>query len=83
MLKKQVNNECATIIEGINMLRTALAAKMCKKYEGPFKIIEVKSPSIYILDSAERGSRKLTMTHVTELKSCVHLRNRALSEKHS
>ena len=33
--------------------------KLASKYEGPFQIVEVESPTVYILDSAERGSHGL------------------------
>ena len=45
--------------------------RLAPKYEGPFKIVEVKSPTVYILDSAERRSRRLAMIHVSELKRYV------------
>ena len=57
--------------------------KLAPKYEGPFKVVKVQSPTVYILDSAERGSRRLAMIHVSELKRYVPPRNKALSEKHN
>ena len=45
--------------------------KLEPKYEGPFKIVEVKSPTMYILDSAERESRRLAMIHASKLKRYV------------
>ena len=50
--------------------------KLAPKYEGPLKIVEIKSPTVYILDSAERGSRWLAMIHVSELKRDVSPRNK-------
>ena len=46
-------------------------AKLDPKYEGPFTIVEKKSPTVYILDSKERGSKRLAMMHVSELKRYV------------
>ena len=54
--------------------------KLAPKYEGPFKIVEVKSQTVYILDSAKRGSRRL---HFFELKRYVPLRNKTLSGKYN
>ena len=45
--------------------------KIATKYEGLFKIVKVKSPTVYILDSAERGSRRVATIHVSELKRYV------------
>ena len=36
-------------------------AKLAPKYEGLFTIVEKKSPTVYILDSRERGSKRLAM----------------------
>ena len=49
-------------------------AKLVPKYEGPFTIVEKKSPTVYILDSKERGSKRMAMIHVSELKSYAPLR---------
>ena len=34
-------------------------AKLATKFDGPFTIVEKKSPTAYILDSKERGSKLL------------------------
>ena len=46
-------------------------AKLAPKYEGPFTIVKKNSPTVYILNSKERGSKCLTMVHVSELKRYV------------
>ena len=43
-------------------------AKLAPKYERPFTIMKKKSPTVYILDSKERGCKRLAMIHVCELK---------------
>ena len=46
-------------------------AKLAPKYEGPFQVTEVKSPTVYVIDSKERGSRRFSLIHVSELKRYV------------
>ena len=46
-------------------------AKLAPKWEGPFSILEVKSPTVYVIDSKERGIRRLSLIHVSELKRYV------------
>ena len=47
-------------------------AKLAPKFEGPFKILEVKSPAVYVLNTGVDGSsRRLALTHVSELKRYV------------
>ena len=46
-------------------------AILAPKFEGPFQITEVKSPTVYVIDSKERGSRRLPLIHVSELKRYV------------
>ena len=56
--------------------------KLAPKYKGPFKFVEVESPTVYILDSAERRSRRLPMIPVSESKRNVPPR-KTRSEKHN
>ena len=51
----------------------ALSAKLDVKYAGPFKILEVLSPEVYVL---ETSSKKQTVkAHVSELKRWMQPRN--------
>ena len=45
-------------------------AELAPKFEGPFKILEVKSLTVYVLNAGVDGSR-LALTHVSELKRYV------------
>ena len=45
--------------------------KLAPKYEGSFKIAEVKLPKVYILYSADQRSSRLSIIHVSELKLYV------------
>ena len=53
--------------------------KLAPKYESPFEIVEVKSPTVYILDNTKRESRRLVIIHVSELKRYVRPCNKTLS----
>ena len=55
-------------------------AKLAPKYEGPFKIVEIKSPTVYVLDGSERGSQKVDLTHVSEIKRYVPPRGSAKND---
>ncbi|KAL7304725.1 hypothetical protein TKK_0002964 [Trichogramma kaykai] len=46
----------------------AFNAKLADEYEGPFTIVEVKSPTTYVLDRGECSSRRKTKVHVSEIK---------------
>ena len=52
---------------GINKFSTKLAPK----YEGPFKIVEIKSPTIYILESVSGDRQRIAKAHVSELKRYI------------
>ena len=43
-------------------------AKLTTKFEGPFEITEVLSPTVYVLGSWEGSNRRITKAHVSELK---------------
>ena len=45
-------------------------AKLCEKFEGPYKIAEVLSPNIYLLD-LDGKSQRLPMVHSGQLKPYV------------
>ena len=42
-------------------------AKLAPKYEGPFSIVEVKSPLVYVLKSMEGNDRWIAKVHVSEI----------------
>ena len=44
----------------------SFSAKLDVKYDGPFKILEVRSPEVYILET--KSKKKTAMAHVSELK---------------
>ena len=46
-------------------------AKLAPKYEGPYKIMEVKSPTVYVLESVSGDSKRIAKTHVSEIKRFV------------
>ena len=45
------------------------SAKLAPKYDGPFEIIAIKSPTVYEL--AMEGTRRNAKVHVQELKRYV------------
>ena len=47
-----------------------IKAKLCEKFEGPYKIAEVLSPTIYLLDLDEK-SRHLPMVQSGQVKPYV------------
>ena len=47
------------------------SAKLAPKYEGPHKIVEVKSPTVYVLESVSGDSKRIAKTHVSEIKRFV------------
>ena len=47
-----------------------MSAKFFEKFEGPYKIVEVLSPTIYLLD-LEGKSLRLPMVHLKQLQSYV------------
>ena len=46
-------------------------AKLAAKFEGPYKIVEVLSPSVYVVEKVEGTSRRIAKIHVSELKRYV------------
>ena len=44
------------------------SAKLAPKYEGPLKIVEIKSPTVYILESIDGDTRRIAKARVSELK---------------
>ena len=44
------------------------SAKLAPKYEGLLKIVEIKSPAVYTLESVGEGNRRIAKVHVSELK---------------
>ena len=58
-------------------------AKLAPKFEGPFKILEVKSPTVYVLDAGVDGSsRRLALTDVSELQRYVPQCGATTNKKH-
>ena len=47
-----------------------VSAKLFEKLEGPYKIVEVLSPTVYLLD-LEGKSQRLPMVHSSQLKLYV------------
>ena len=45
------------------------SAELTPKYEGPYKILERKSPTVYVLEM--RDGRKHPKVHIDELKKYV------------
>ena len=57
-------------------------AELAPKFEGPFKILEVKSLTVYVLNAGVDGSsRRLALTHVSELKRYVPSRGVTTNKK--
>ena len=46
-------------------------AKLAEKFEGLFKIIEVKSPRVYVLEMGEGKTRRIAKVHVSQLKPYI------------
>ena len=64
----QVNVRTSSpLSSGINKF----SAKLAPKYEGPLKIVEIKSPAIYTLESVGEGNRRIAKVHVSELKRYI------------
>ncbi|XP_031783173.1 uncharacterized protein LOC116416909 [Nasonia vitripennis] len=53
----------------------SFSAKLAPKFEGPFRITEQKSPTVYILEAEEGNSRKIAKAHVSDLKRYLPPRN--------
>ena len=47
------------------------SAKLAPKYEGPLKIVEIKSPTVYMLENVGEGNRRIAKVHVSELKRYI------------
>ena len=62
------------IIRKTHTLSSAInkfSAKFAPKFEAPYKIVEVESPSMYALESDSSSSQWLSKVHVSELKRYV------------
>ena len=58
-------------------------AKLALKFGGLFKIVEVQSPMVYVLDAGLDGSsRWLALTHVSKLKCYIPPRGSSTNKKH-
>ena len=44
------------------------SAKLAPKYEGPLKIVEIKSSTVYIHETIDGDSRNIAKEHVSQLK---------------
>ena len=53
------------------------SAKLAPKYEGSLKIVEIKSPTVYIFESVNEDSRRIAKVHVSELKRYIPPRKAA------
>ena len=47
------------------------SAKLAPKYEAPLKIVENKSPTVYILESVSGDTRRISKAHVSELRRYI------------
>ena len=47
------------------------SAKLAHKYEGPLKIVELKSPTVCTLESVGESNRRIAKVHVSELKRYI------------
>ena len=47
------------------------SAKLAPKYEGPLKIVENKSPTVYVLENVSGDTRRIAKVHVWELKRYI------------
>ena len=47
------------------------SAKLAPKYEGPLKIVEIKSPAVYTLESVGEDNRRIAKVRVSELKRYI------------
>ena len=47
------------------------SAKLAPKFEGPYGVVEVKSPGVYLLGEGEGSNRRICKAHVSELKRFV------------
>ena len=45
-------------------------AKLAEKYEGPYEVVEILSPTVYVLGQEEMANRRLAKVHVSRLKRC-------------
>ena len=46
-------------------------AKLAEKYEGPSEVVEILSPTVYVLGQGEVANRRLAKVHVSRLKRYV------------
>ena len=65
------------LTSGINKF----SAKLAPKYERPLKIVELKSPTVYTLESVGEGNRRIAKVHVSELKRLFLLGRREKAER--
>ena len=56
-------------------------AKLAPKFEGPFEIIEILSPTVYVLGQGEESNRRIAKVHVSELKRYLPPRARGNRDK--
>lgn len=47
------------------------SAKLAEKYEGPYTIASILSPTVYLLNAGEGSNRRIAKVHVSELKRYV------------
>ena len=46
-------------------------AKLAEKYEGPYEVVEILSPTVYVLRQGKVANRRLAKVHVSRLKRYV------------
>ena len=46
-------------------------AKLAEKYEGPYEVVEVLSPTVYVLEQGEIANRRLAKVHASRLKRYI------------
>ena len=46
-------------------------AKLAEKYEGPYEVVEILSPTVYVLGQGEVANRRLAKVHVSRIKRYI------------
>ena len=46
-------------------------AKLAEKYEGPYEVVEILSPTVYVSGQGEVANRRLAKVHVFRLQRYV------------
>ena len=52
----------------------AINAKLAEKYEGPYEVVEILSPTVYVQGQGEVTNRRLAKVHVSRIKRYISQR---------